>query len=108
MTTDIKGIQNLQAAAEWRAVLLDALRPEADVVLDVEQVSGADFAFLQVIEAARRQAERVGASLSLDAPARGALLEALTEAGFLHPADRPDAASGLTERKFMTASILRI
>jgi hypothetical protein len=92
MTIVLKGNQDVPAAAACRLALLDALLPDTTIVLDLDGVSDASFAFIQVIEAARLQAERVGAKLSLARPVCGALHEALGHAGFFDPPDRPDAS----------------
>lgn len=89
MTIVIISNTDVQDADTVRLALLDALRPHADVTLDITDEGEPSFAFLQVIEAARCQAESVGARLSLLRPAQGPLLAALGHAGLLDPSRPP-------------------
>lgn len=83
MTIVIEGEQDMAGAKRLQALLLDSLAQGADVTLDLGGVTGADLAFLQLIESARRQAEEEGVVLAIAAPAPPRLRVALDAAGFL-------------------------
>jgi hypothetical protein len=54
--------------------------------LDVSGLIETDLTFVQLLEAARRDAAKDGRRLTLDAPAGGAVLEVLQRGGFLDDA----------------------
>lgn len=66
-----------------REALAAALSSEAGIVLAIADDAEVDLTFVQLIEAARREVERNGATLSLARPASGSLLETLERGGFL-------------------------
>jgi anti-anti-sigma regulatory factor len=62
---DISGEQTLRECGDLREQLLDAVIPGVALELDLAGVTAADLAFVQVIEAARRQAAAGGGCLRL-------------------------------------------
>jgi anti-anti-sigma regulatory factor len=88
VTIHFTGPQHLDAAAEARTRLLAAIGPDETVIVDLAGVTAADLGFVQVIAAARRQADITGARLRLAGPAPACIHDILARAGF--PADDPD------------------
>lgn len=74
---------NLQGIDGIRTRLLEAFDAHGQIELDMSGVGDADLSFLQVIEAARKLAEREGKCLSLAAPASTQLRALLGRAGML-------------------------
>lgn len=77
-------------APSFAAGLAAFLAEHDDVSLDVDQVDAVDLAFIQLVIAARNQAELDGKTLRLTQPAPEALRQLLHRAGFLDcpaPAD---------------------
>jgi ABC-type transporter Mla MlaB component len=75
----------------FAAELAAQLAQNDAVELDVTEVADADVSFLQLICAARHQAERDGKALRLTRPASGPVAALLERAGFLTdiaPADQ--------------------
>ncbi len=67
------------------ARLTDALAAGGDLLIDTTHATQVDIAFIQLVLAARRSAAAAGTSLTLAAPAGGALRDALARGGFLSP-----------------------
>jgi anti-anti-sigma regulatory factor len=82
MTIVINGEQTVRTVGDLRERLLEALAPGAATILDIEEVSEADLAFVQLVESARRHAAAVGADLGLTASAPASVREVLDRAGF--------------------------
>jgi len=73
-----------------RERLLGALAEADHVTLDLSELATADLSFVQLIEAARIQAEREGKTIALAAPAPDAVARIVTASGMLwdeRPAD---------------------
>jgi ABC-type transporter Mla MlaB component len=83
------GALTLSAAEAVRSSLLVALEGNGAVRLDCSGATDVDVSFVQMVLAARRAAGEQGKSVSLAAPAAGALLDALRRGGFLDPAREP-------------------
>jgi anti-anti-sigma regulatory factor len=87
---------NLGAAATigtvgaLRETLIEALGRGAVVTLDADDLADVDLAFIQLIEAARKQAVLEGKVLRLSAPANPALTALLDRAGFISGATPED------------------
>ena len=79
---ELSGLLSIATAAVTRDVLLRALQPPRDLRLDCSGGSGFDIAFVQLLEAARRQLAAQGAALRLAAGAPAALRAVLAEGGF--------------------------
>ncbi|MDE2406069.1 MAG: STAS domain-containing protein [Sphingomonadales bacterium] len=92
MAIAITGRQDLRTIGALQGALADAIGAGGDLALDLGGIESADLAFVQLIESARREAERAGVRLALAAPAQGALREVIEQAGLLMPPDRPEAA----------------
>jgi anti-anti-sigma regulatory factor len=82
MTLVIEHEQDLRTVADLRLTLLAAITPGTPIVLDLSGVTGADLAFVQLIESARIHAAAVGADLSLAGPVPAGLHDVLDRAGF--------------------------
>lgn len=78
----LSGPLTIATAAATRGLLLTALQPPRDLLLDCSGGSGFDIAFVQMLEAARRQLAAQGATLRLSAATPAALLAVLAEGGF--------------------------
>ncbi len=74
---------NIRTVKDLQPELLAALQGENAVVLDISACREVDFSFVQMIEAARLYAKVAGKTLTLSAPAEGAVLDVLKRAGFL-------------------------
>lgn len=88
---DVSPSVTVRSAAGFRQALLDALEGEDQLDLDVSELTEIDLSFIQLVLAARAQAERAGKTLRLTAPAGPALTALLDRAGLLTelaPADR--------------------
>lgn len=75
------GAATIRQAEDIADRLGRALAQSDPVLLDCDELQEVDFAFLQMVVAAKKQAANQGKSLGLTAPARGALLEALMICG---------------------------
>lgn len=73
----------IRHADALRDAILAAFETRSEVVLNVPADAAVDLSFVQLVESARIHAGRSGRSISLAAPAEGALLEVLQAAGFL-------------------------
>lgn len=79
------------SVSPFAAELVEQLAQTDALELDLAAVTDADVSFLQLVCAARRQAEQDGKGLRLAHPARGAVTDLLERAGFrtdMAPADR--------------------
>jgi ABC-type transporter Mla MlaB component len=65
--------------------LRERLAARIDFAIDVSGASPIDITFIQLALAARRSAAAAGISVTLAAPAGGALRDALARGGFLSP-----------------------
>ena len=73
--------------------LTKAIEKNQTVTLDCNAVTAADIGLVQLIVSARRTAQDAGKSVTLSAPAYGALLDVLTRGGFVNaPGCAPAAA----------------
>ncbi|WP_157879061.1 STAS domain-containing protein [Pararhodospirillum photometricum] len=81
------GACTIAQAEEIRDTLLEALAscPGEGLVIACDEASEVDLTFIQILIAARRSGETQGKSVTLAAPAQGALAQALVSAGLAHP-----------------------
>ena len=75
------GAATIRHAEDIAERLKQALESSDHVEVDCTGVTEVDFTFMQLLLAARKSAETGGKTLSLSAPASGALLEAVTICG---------------------------
>ncbi len=80
----------IRHAVAAREALRHAFDAGGPIVLSIPEGADVDLSFLQLIEAARQQAETFSRPLSLDRPASGNLLTTLERAGFLTDAKPRD------------------
>ncbi|HEY9011585.1 MAG TPA: STAS domain-containing protein [Devosia sp.] len=85
---------SIKTVAELRDRLTAAITENERVVISAEGAAGIDLSVLQLLASAHRTASTAGKSLSLAAPATGALQQALAKAGFLGPAGEPLTREG--------------
>lgn len=87
---EITGPADIQTISDLHTRVCDALMSSGtEMVLDIQSVSDFDLTFIQLIEAARRQAERNGKLLRLNNPPSDTICDALNRGGFLtRPQDR--------------------
>ncbi|EWY41634.1 hypothetical protein N825_24105 [Skermanella stibiiresistens SB22] len=77
------GSLTVPEAAHIRSSLLDAFRDGDSVEVDCSGATDVDLSFVQLLLAARRTAVKLGKSITLSAPAAGALLDTLARGGLL-------------------------
>jgi hypothetical protein len=81
-------IKNIVAVQE---LILDFLNRNTTAVLDIDEQAQVDLSFVQLITAARKQAEMKAGRVLLARPAAGDLYDVLKRGGFLDDMT-PDAA----------------
>ncbi len=81
-------IKNIVAVQE---LILDCLNRNTSAVLDIDEEAQVDLSFVQLITAARKQAEMKAGRVVLARPAAGDLYDVLKRGGFLDDMT-PDAA----------------
>lgn len=81
-------IKNILAVQE---LILDFLNKNTSAVLDIDEEAQVDLSFVQLITAARKQAEMKAGRVLLARPAAGDLYDVLKRGGFLDDMT-PDAA----------------
>ncbi|MBX9749695.1 MAG: STAS domain-containing protein [Roseococcus sp.] len=79
---ELSGPLTIATVEATRDLLLTALQPPRDLRLDCSGGTRFDIAFVQMLEAARRQLAAQGATLRLAAGTPAALLAVLAEGGF--------------------------
>lgn len=77
------GDLTIGAIGAVHSALSRALSTEPAIVVAVDADAETDLTFVQLIEAARQEAERKGSSFRLAGPASGSFLETLDRGGFL-------------------------
>jgi hypothetical protein len=90
----ISGDAGLRAAQDIALSLRQALTGHDRVAIATEGVTGADITTIQLLLAADKQARAAGKSVSLAAPAAGALRDLLIDVGCLDADGRPLSADG--------------
>jgi len=83
ITLVLSGSLNVSNIESTYIQVVESLSECEDLRLDISDISETDLTFVQLIEAARRQAREAGGVLSLCAPADGSVLEVLRRGGFL-------------------------
>jgi ABC-type transporter Mla MlaB component len=91
---EISGDAGLRAAQDIAGSLGRALAAYDRVAVATETITGADITTIQLLLAARRQAEASGKSLSLTTTPSGALRAVLIETGCLDADGRPLTPDG--------------
>ena len=91
---EISGDAGLRAAQDIAGSLRQALAGHDRVAIATEAITTADITTIQLLLAARKQAQASGKSLSLAAPPAGALRELLINVGCLDPEGRALGADG--------------
>lgn len=81
-------IKNILAVQE---IILSHLADNSATILDIDAEAQVDLSFVQLVTAARKQAESRGVQLLLSRPAAGDLYDVLKRGGFLDEMT-PDAA----------------
>ena len=81
-------IKNILAVQE---LILDFLNRNTSAVLDIDEEAQVDLSFVQLVTAARKQAEMKAGRILLARPAAGDLYDVLKRGGFLDDMT-PDAA----------------
>ena len=93
-TVDLGSEPGIRTVAELRDRLTAAMAEHDRIVVSAEAATSVDISVLQVLASAHRTAVAAGKSITLAAPANGALQQALTRAGFLSPAGAPLTREG--------------
>lgn len=75
------GAATIRHAEDIAARLRQALGSSDHVEIDCSEISEVDITFVQLVMSAHKTAEGAGKTLSLSAPAKGSLLEAVTICG---------------------------
>lgn len=91
---DLSGDAGLRAAQDIATALAQALAGHDRVAIATEAVTAADITTIQLLLAARRQAQASGKSLTLAAPPSGALRQLLVAVGCLDDQGRPLTPDG--------------
>ena len=89
-TADLAGPLTIRQAAGTRDAIRAAFDKDGPVVLHVADDAETDLSFLQLVQAARLQADTFGRGIALAKPAGGSLLATLERAGFLTAASARD------------------
>ncbi len=82
------GDLSLPSIGQAHEQVLAAFEQDLPIVIDLDGVTGADLTLVQLVEAARKSADRRGRTLSLSAPASGPTRAVLERGGFLGAPDR--------------------
>lgn len=90
----ISGDAGLRAAQDIAGSLREALAGHDRVAIATEAITNADITTIQLLLAARRQAQASGKSVSLAAPPTGVLRELLIATGCLDAGGRPQSPDG--------------
>ena len=93
-TVQITGDAGLRAAQEIAASLSEALAAHDTICVATDAVTSADITTIQLLLAARKQAQGSGKSLSLAGAPAGALRDLLVATGCLTPDGRPLSDDG--------------
>ena len=85
---------SIRIAGELRDRLNAAIARHDSVVVSGDAVASVDISILQLLASAHRSASAAGKTISIRAPAEGALRAALVRAGFVDAQGMPLAAEG--------------
>ena len=93
-TVDLSGPRTIRSTDQTRSLLLEALCAHPAISLDCSAVTEADLSFVQLLISAQASAELAGKPLTLASAPSGAVLEALSKAGFaIAPGPLPGGGS---------------
>ncbi|MBB3658112.1 MFS superfamily sulfate permease-like transporter [Rhizobium sp. BK650] len=81
---------SIRNASEVYTKIIGRFRDNNTIIISLPENVEADLSFLQLIEAARRQAKAEGKTFTLSTPAGGSLLKVLERAGFVEAFDQED------------------
>ncbi|MGG7577789.1 STAS domain-containing protein [Rhizobium sp. Nf11,1] len=87
---NLPGVLSIRHVAELHSKLMDEFNSKYDIVVSIIADAEADISFIQLIEAARRQAKSDGKTFRLSSPVSGSLLKVLERAGFIESFDQED------------------
>ena len=90
----LSGAAGLRAAQDIAATLRQALAAHDSVAIATAAMTSADMTTIQLLLAARKQAQAAGKSLALAAPPTGVLHDLLMATGCLGAQGQPLAADG--------------
>ena len=85
---ELCGDLSLPSIGQTHEKVLAGFDQDLPIVIDLEGVENADLTLVQLVEAARKSADRRGRTLSLSAPASGPTRAVLERGGFLGAPDR--------------------
>lgn len=83
ITIAIKGDATVGAATRLKATLQQALQSASAVTVSLENITGVDVTFLQLLCSAHRTAAEAGATLTIKGTDREPVTSLLRQAGFL-------------------------
>ncbi|OWO92693.1 hypothetical protein B5E41_21685 [Rhizobium esperanzae] len=81
---------SIRSMAEIHSKLSEEFSSKYEIFLSVPSGAEADLSFIQLIEAARRQASIDGKRFNLSSPVTGNVLKVLERAGFIESFDQED------------------
>lgn len=81
-TLALEGIWTVERAGQLRRILLDALRENNEVVLNLEGVTGADLSCIQLLCSAHLLSIRENKHLTIDYKQSEALKQVVDDAGY--------------------------
>ncbi|PDT31715.1 hypothetical protein CO660_02960 [Rhizobium sp. L9] len=83
-------VLNIRHAAELHTKINGAFRSKDTILFRIPADAEADLSFIQLMEAARRQAKAAGKTVNLSSPASGSVLNVLERSGFIESFDHED------------------
>ncbi|MBX4957866.1 STAS domain-containing protein [Rhizobium lentis] len=87
---NLPGVLSIRHVSELHSKLNGEFRSKNSISISIAAGAEADLSFIQLIEAARRQAKADGKTFSLSSPASGSVLKVLERAGFIESFDHED------------------
>lgn len=91
MTIPLKNSLSIKNISEIYSNISAGLNSNISIVLEIDEGPDADLSFIQLVEAARREAQAQNKKISLARPAAGSILKVLERAGFVEAFNREDA-----------------
>jgi hypothetical protein len=89
MSLVLEPSQGLHNIAELHQALREVLMPGAEITIDASALEHCDLSLVQLLEAGRLEAARIGASFALASPVPACLLDTATLAGVAGAAPAP-------------------
>ncbi|WP_064708767.1 STAS domain-containing protein [Rhizobium bangladeshense] len=81
---------SIRHVLELHSKLSAEFRSKDEIVVSISDGAEADLSFIQLVEAARRQAKSEGKTFRLSSPASGSVLKVLERGGFIESFDQED------------------